>query len=742
LDIPKPPNIAGNNASKAELRDDYIRGLPPLKQFSAGESVKIDKLPEIIAKTVELSNLKLPIGKNVLAKVVGSLDGDTLSFNNKIALRADIQPDPNAQSTVKQTKPTAQTLQTAPTNVENQKQWLIQIAQNYILTETKAPLSTGQTIYVTSSGPLSLQLTALGTTTAYTSGPQAPAGSELSAKQIQAIIRATLSSLLPQQASIYSGFNALQNSLNPGFTSSLPTQQYISQAQFIAQLANALSPKSSQITALAKDDTFDALTLPKTIEQWIKASGLNREADSLKLHEHTLGLVNKKDQIQSQNTILRSALLLATELSPSSALSKPTQYSQLITTLANATYETLKLTAFRFQPDTAAPINAALSTADGTLIAVNKTLSNEFNNQLLNSNQAIQTLHKHASTLINLFGSLSTERPAATQTVDLMKQVLADLKHHNNQATIEIGKLISVAHSAQNSGSTTTDGHGLNAQTIAKALQSIGNKNTIPSPQQLMSAAVTLIPELRASHVDFKGVMQALASQLATLEKSGNTAAQAQNLAPQGSQSDTAKAEIRGLSEQALLQKPFDFPRFDAGVLKAQAIMSDQDLTTGQLLKLVASMINRIQFNQTNSLYQTQTSADPSLVQSWNMELPYTHQQQVQTLQLRIDQHKQQSHDESKQNDEKAHSWTIQLSFNLEGIGPLHIQAEFTPPKLRSEIWVDSQDAQQLVRAEQALLIERLKKSGIEAEPPSCRVGRPPQIKPAEIRHGLVDIRA
>jgi hypothetical protein len=204
-----------------------------------------------------------------------------------------------------------------------------------------------------------------------------------------------------------------------------------------------------------------------------------------------------------------------------------------------------------------------------------------------------------------------------------------------------------------------------------------------------------------------------------------------------------AKLDMRGTLESALLQRPFDFPQFDKGILKAQAILADQELTTGQLLKLIAGMLNRIQFNQANSLLQSQASADTALTQSWNMELPYVHEQQIQTLQLRIDQHQsKQNGSEKQEGGDQQRTWTIELSFEFENIGPLHIKAELSPPTLKTELWVANKQAETLVSQEQALFVSRLQDAGLEVESPVCRIGTPERKHKAHIKQGLVDIHA
>ncbi|KZZ79672.1 hypothetical protein A3767_32035 [Oleiphilus sp. HI0133] len=160
------------------------------------------------------------------------------------------------------------------------------------------------------------------------------------------------------------------------------------------------------------------------------------------------------------------------------------------------------------------------------------------------------------------------------------------------------------------------------------------------------------------------------------------------------------------------------------------------------MLKLIAGMLNRIQFNQANSLLQAQANADSGTTQSWNMELPYFHEQQIQTLQLRIDQHQAKHSKSNEEQPDQQRSWTIELSFDFEGIGPLHIKAELAPPKLKTEIWVANNEVKTIVAGEQALFIKRLQEAGLEVEPPTCHIGAPERKHKAHIKQGLVDIHA
>jgi len=196
-------------------------------------------------------------------------------------------------------------------------------------------------------------------------------------------------------------------------------------------------------------------------------------------------------------------------------------------------------------------------------------------------------------------------------------------------------------------------------------------------------------------------------------------------------------------SQDDLLQTPFNFPNLrHPQSSKTESLLAKQEFTTGQLLKLLASMINRLQFNQLNSLYQSQSQSTETLnTQSWFFELPLlVSETQVNTFNLRLDKEEanQQKEDTEKQ---QTIQWKLALSFDFEDLGPIYIQVSLSPPVISSTIWADKEETLTLVKKESTYLRARLKGLDLEVADIFCQKGQPKQQQ-AKLDRSLVDVKA
>ncbi|MFT6122811.1 MAG: hypothetical protein ACJASG_001339 [Oleiphilaceae bacterium] len=208
------------------------------------------------------------------------------------------------------------------------------------------------------------------------------------------------------------------------------------------------------------------------------------------------------------------------------------------------------------------------------------------------------------------------------------------------------------------------------------------------------------------------------------------------------------RPHIEALAQFDLLKNPFNFPHFahqpaSVASSKAEALIADQQFTTGQLLKLIAGMLNRIQFNQLNSLYQSHTNSnDSNNVQSWFFELPVTNpNNQFSTFDLRIDKEEdpQQAHE---QNDDKQEvQWKLALSFKFEQLGAIYVQVTLAPPVISSTIWADRPETLALINREKPHFQSKLSELGLEVGDISCQKGQPTHDK-TRLDRSLVDIKA
>ncbi|MFT5718938.1 MAG: hypothetical protein ACI9T7_003149 [Oleiphilaceae bacterium] len=269
--------------------------------------------------------------------------------------------------------------------------------------------------------------------------------------------------------------------------------------------------------------------------------------------------------------------------------------------------------------------------------------------------------------------------------------------------------------------------------------------NANPSSPQVSSPLHTLlnniVPPLNTGHHiessnihnDLKGLLLSITAAL----KTDNT-----------NTKQSERPHVEALAQLDLLKNPFNFPHFahqpaSVASSKAEALIADQQFTTGQLLKLIAGMLNRIQFNQLNSLYQSHTNSnDSNNVQSWFFELPVTNpNNQFSTFDLRIDKEEdpQQAHE---QNDDKQEvQWKLALSFKFEQLGAIYVQVTLAPPVISSTIWADRPETLALINREKPHFQSKLSELGLEVGDISCQKGQPTHDK-TRLDRSLVDIKA
>jgi len=235
-------------------------------------------------------------------------------------------------------------------------------------------------------------------------------------------------------------------------------------------------------------------------------------------------------------------------------------------------------------------------------------------------------------------------------------------------------------------------------------------------------------------HNDLKGLLLSITAAL----KTDNTKA-----------TQTERPYVDALAQLDLLKKPFNFPHLTNQTTsltssKAEALLADQQFTTGQLLKLIAGMLNRIQFNQLNSLYQSHNNSnDSNTVQSWFFELPVANpNNQFTMFDVRIDKEEDTQKQEQEQNDANQEiQWKLALSFKFEQLGAIYVQVTLAPPTISSTIWADRSTTLALINREKKHFQSKLADLGLEIGDITCQKGQPKKDT-TRLDRSLVDIKA
>ena len=282
---------------------------------------------------------------------------------------------------------------------------------------------------------------------------------------------------------------------------------------------------------------------------------------------------------------------------------------------------------------------------------------------------------------------------SVTENVQVLKSTIEALRSLSKQNT----------STSTTSGITTTS--STSTATVPGALSTPG------------LATTTEVPDLKAT-----------ISQSITLLNSLNATANENQLTK-----PVAEADLN------LLVNPFDFP--SQLVSSTATARSKDELSVGDMLKLLAGALNRIQFNQLNSLYQSQSnSPDSPLTQTWQMEIPFINQQkEIDPIQVRIDQ--EDTNDNESSESEKKSKWKVTLAFDFDRLGPLVVQINLMPPQVSSTIWAERKETLKLVNDETHNLRESLSNIGLKVDDISCRHGQP-NLKKTRLDQSIVDIKA
>jgi len=184
-------------------------------------------------------------------------------------------------------------------------------------------------------------------------------------------------------------------------------------------------------------------------------------------------------------------------------------------------------------------------------------------------------------------------------------------------------------------------------------------------------------------------------------------------------------------------QQPGGFP-LPSRLLQSQDGEGDLE----HLLRLAAAAISRLQSHQLASLEQTGTTADGTLQTTWQLEIPLRNGQDFMPLQAKLQREEtpeQQADPEREQRDPLEMRWSIELSFDLQPLGPMQVQAQITQGNLSSQLWAERPSTAQLIESQLRDLRERLLARGLNVTELHCHQGTPPQGARTRLEQRWVD---
>lgn len=213
-----------------------------------------------------------------------------------------------------------------------------------------------------------------------------------------------------------------------------------------------------------------------------------------------------------------------------------------------------------------------------------------------------------------------------------------------------------------------------------------------------------------------------------------------QQLLAQQGQNEQGFNKLTPIPNPNLAQSPLQFP----GILNTPPPqVSSEPTTVGQMLRLLAGVLNRITVNQLHSqVLSTRTTADaPTPNTTLLLDLPWLNQDnEPRTVQLRIEEQAQ-DQEAAKKTRARMTEWKLSLAMNLDDAGPLHFDVALGQGQVSAQVWAEKQNTLKQAQEELPELRRSLTDLGLEVVDLECRRGIP-RGATTQLEHRLVDTKA
>ncbi len=199
------------------------------------------------------------------------------------------------------------------------------------------------------------------------------------------------------------------------------------------------------------------------------------------------------------------------------------------------------------------------------------------------------------------------------------------------------------------------------------------------------------------------------------------------------------------LPSQELVSSPLQFPAPTSAPLSASADAGQprEAPSAGQMLRLLAGMLNRITVNQLHSqLLSIRGAEAPAPTNTLVTDLPWIAPGgDAKTAQLKIE-YERPDHDERRTAKRAGVAeWRFSLAMDLDQAGQVFFEVALRQNAVSARVWADRQDTVRQVNRELGELRSRLIELGLDVSELECRRGQPPAAT-TRLEHRIVDTRA
>lgn len=194
------------------------------------------------------------------------------------------------------------------------------------------------------------------------------------------------------------------------------------------------------------------------------------------------------------------------------------------------------------------------------------------------------------------------------------------------------------------------------------------------------------------------------------------------------------------LVSHELVQAPLQFPN---PLPSPPPASGREPMEAGQMLRLLAGMLNRISVNQLHSQALTnRVTAEGPAPTTWLIDLPWLNPQgEPRLAQLRLEQDQPREESDGPRKTGRVAEWRFSLALDLDESGAVFFEVSLRDIQVSARVWAEQQDTLRRVQEELAGLRSRFSELGLEVVDLECRRGSP-QGSTTRLEQRLVDIRA
>jgi flagellar hook-length control protein FliK len=140
------------------------------------------------------------------------------------------------------------------------------------------------------------------------------------------------------------------------------------------------------------------------------------------------------------------------------------------------------------------------------------------------------------------------------------------------------------------------------------------------------------------------------------------------------------------------------------------------------LLQHAEAALARIQLHQLAALPR---EGERGLLE-WLFELPIRRGEDIDLWSMRVFAEHRQQQQETRQ---QAPNWSVQLAFDLPGLGPMQVQLQLAGEQVSTRFWAEHQDTLPLLREHMHELRQALSEAGLDVGELECQPGPRPAVK-------------